>query len=464
MRVLQALITSPFLLLALVLGITFVGEAYLVCHVDQTINRCAANSRITPAPPLPVELQTFVRDSACRNEWFGAALALTDSTVLIGCPRQSIDGSSLGAVHLFQRGPHGQWHTAHEFARPELAAGAQFGSSVAASAGRVLIGVCPLDVQPAAAPVAYAYEQIAGQWRSAPLLMEIVGPSELISVSLALDGDTAIVGQIARSVDPDRLSAQTCLFRAQPDGSWRRLATFAENDDSGPLLHSFGNSVAISGSRAIVGAPLVNTRGGTIGVAYIYEEDEHGVWRRVAALSANDDERANCFGNSVAISGNTAIVGAMAANAAGRNSGAAHVFREIDGQWRRIATLVPNELQPWSCFGRSVALDRDLALIGAPGENDGAGAIYAFHLRASGVEQLAHVAPRGTTPRAGFGQCVSIAGHTLLAGAPWEDLADQENTGAAYACELHQPPTTAKLYHRQAGLLFARQSSPLPTR
>jgi len=450
----QSLGSIPFLLLALILGLVTVGETFLVCQLDHS----SAASYVTPAASSRDEMHPFVRDEACPHDWFGAAVAGSESLALIGCPRQTVDGLFTGAVHLFERGPRGEWHSAHCFMQSELGDGAMFGTTVAAAGDRLLIGVCPHEAQPAAAPVAYAFKRVGNAWHSSPLQMDNHEPYLVHCVSLALDNDTAIVGQLARATQSGRLSGKAGVFRAQPDGSWRRLTTLSEDEDTKPFVNNFGAAVGLSGAHAIVGAPLVDTREGSAGAAYIYQEVDGGHWRRVATLVASDGQRADCFGTSVAISGQTALVGAMAADHTAMNAGAAYVFRQADdGRWRQIATLAPPDSQQWSGFGLAVALDGDLAVIGAPGSNDGAGAIYVFRLSESGATQLARFAPTTATPRSGFGQTVAVAGTSLLVGAPWQDTAIHDNTGAAYACELPQPASFGPSPKHQPRLIIARQ-------
>jgi hypothetical protein len=215
-------------------------------------------------------------------------------------------------------------------------------------------------------------------------------------------------------------------------------------DETGNLPHSnFGASVALCGKQAIVGAPLQAAVNGATGAAYVYEEQADGQWHRTSQLVAEDSQAADCFGTSVAISGDTAIVGAMASNAiGGMNSGAAYVFRKTVSGWRQAAKIAPSGLPDWSCFGTSVALDGDIAVISAPGISDGMGAVYVFHLHETAAAPLARFTPARTTPRAGFGQSVAIAGATLVAGAPWQDTGGIENTGAAFALEFERPPTS----------------------
>lgn len=462
MRFPQSLLTNPFALLAMILALTIVSGTLVVGYLEhgpfvQLMHETVARD-VATATPVSDGLQSLVRDNVRPNDWYGAAVALDDFAAFISSPRQAVDGRRTGAVHLFEREPRGNWRAAHEFTRPELADGGMFGVSLAADAGRVLIGVCPNELQTADSPVAFLYEREDNDWRAVPLTMGDEEATSMKSVALALDGDTAIVSQIARDAVTDRPSNRTCVFRSNPNGAWQRIATLAADEPTAPPRSNFGAAVALSGKQAIVGAPLQTTDNGTTGAAYIYEEQADGQWRRTSLLVADDSQAADCFGASVAISGDTALVGAMASNATGgMNSGAAYVFRKsATGNWNQVVKLAPPDLKNWSCFGTTVALDGDLAVVTAPGTSDGMGTVHVFRLDETGAAPLARFRPASTTPRAGFGQSVSIDAGSLLAGAPWEDTPTQDNTGAAYTLELELPRQVTPRRVRHPSPIFAR--------
>ena len=103
---------------------------------------------------------------------------------------------------------------------------------------------------------------------------------------------------------------------------------------------NFGDSVAISGDTVVVGAALKMARAPT-GAAYVFERNQGGAdnWGQRAKLTASDRQDRDHFGYSVAISGNTVIVGANGetAQAGAVNRGAAYLFVPADGQWQEVA-------------------------------------------------------------------------------------------------------------------------------
>jgi hypothetical protein len=224
---------------------------------------------------------------------------------------------------------------------------------------------------------------------------------------------------------------------------WQPITKLTLRDDAAAGAGHFGDSVALSSSRALIGAPLQTTSRGSTGAAYIYQEQLPGKWQQVATLVADDGHTADNFGMSVSICGRTALIGAVGEDRTGHNSGAAYLFRESDdGRWTRIAKLAASDAADWDCFGSSVSLSDDFTLIGAPGCNAGAGAVYVFRLNESGAEQLAKLTPSEMTSQSRFGRAVALGNGAILAGAPEADSEYQLNSGAAYATQLLEHAST----------------------
>jgi hypothetical protein len=144
----------------------------------------------------------------------------------------------------------------------------------------------------------------------------------------------------------------------------------------GAAQDNLGWSVAIDGNIAVVGAPNATINGhSSQGAAYIFS-NSNGSWDQVAKLTANDGASFDTFGYSVAISGNTAVVGAWHAAINGNPlQGAAYVFTYADGQWSEQAKLTANDGVAFDDFGYSVAVSGDTAFICTPYALNSTGAI-----------------------------------------------------------------------------------------
>src|SRR5205807_19220 len=133
----------------------------------------------------------------------------------------------------------------------------------------------------------------------------------------------------------------------------------------------FGLSVALSGGTALVGAPFKNAQAGA---AYVFMRRGTG-WHQQARLTASGAAGGDWFGLSVALSGSTALGGAPGKNI---GSGAAYVFARRGTGWHQQARLTAGDAAEEDNVGLSVAVSADTAVVGAPGKNGSRGAAYVF--------------------------------------------------------------------------------------
>ncbi len=233
----------------------------------------------------------------------------------------------------------------------------------------------------------------------------------------------------------------------------------ASNTDAGD---SFGNSVAVSGDTVVVGARWEDSNGTGVngnqadnsandsGAAYVFVRDGGGVWSQQASLKASNTDVGVAFGFSVAVSGDTVVVGAPleARNATGVNgnqannsalfSGAAYVFvRDGGGVWSQQAYLKASNTSANDGFGASVAVSGDTVVVGATQEASNAtgvngnqadnsaaqsGAAYVFVRDGGGVwSQQAYLKASNTGAGDTFGLSVGVSGDAVVVGAFFED-------------------------------------------
>ena len=168
----------------------------------------------------------------------------------------------------------------------------------------------------------------------------------------------------------------------------------------------FGFSVAISGDTAVVGSYLSNSPLYDSGAAYIYLRTRTG-WIETAKLSASDAVEYAYFGFSVAISGDTAVIGTIDGN--GFTPGSAYVFQRTRKGWEEVAKLTPSDGEAGDQFGLSVAILGDTAVVGSS-----SGSAYVFQ---GGASNWAEVAKLSTSDGADLNPSVSISENTIIAGS-----------------------------------------------
>ncbi len=145
----------------------------------------------------------------------------------------------------------------------------------------------------------------------------------------------------------------------------------------------FGKSVAVDGDTVLIGAPY-DDNGLQSGSAYIFTR-RGGVWTERAKLTASDATANDFFGYAVALDGDTALIGAAYEGDNGIGSGSAYVFTRSGGVWTEQAKLTSSDAAKGDNIGLSVVIDGDTALIGTPVTDDSSGSVYIFSLNAAKV-------------------------------------------------------------------------------
>jgi hypothetical protein len=188
----------------------------------------------------------------------------------------------------------------------------------------------------------------------------------------------------------------------------------------------FGEAVALSGDTAVVGAWLEDSdHAHSTGAAYVYRWDGGG-WIQVAKLTAPDGAAEDRFGQAVAVHRDVIVVGAYVADVRGlSDAGAAYVFRRQGNDWTYEAKLTADDAFRVDHFGRSVAVSEVGIAVGAPREERPGhldqGAVYTFERRDGGWAQTAKL----VAPVAGdgdwFGYRIAMLGTTLAVGSQCND-------------------------------------------
>ena len=257
------------------------------------------------------------------------------------------------------------------------AAGDLFGGSVSISGDTALIGAFWDDDNSPNSGSAYVYRFIGGQWvEEAKLLASDGTASDFFGYSVSISGDTALIGAV---YDDDNGDGSGSAYAYRFDGSqWVEEAKLLASD--GTASDFFAYSVSISGDTALIGAYGDDDNGDGSGSAYVYRFIG-GQWVEEAKLLASDGEVAACFGRSVSISGNTALIGAFYDDDNGFDSGSVYVFRFDGTQWTQETKLLASDGEASDHFGSSVSISGNTALIGSPDDDDdggSSGSAYVF--------------------------------------------------------------------------------------
>lgn len=395
---------------------------------------------------------------------FGDAVAIDGSRAIVGAPDADANGTDSGVAYVFEA-VDGGWTRRATLVAPDVDGGDEFGASVALSGSTAVVGAPDAEGAAGAPSTGAAYvfelerEAGSGAWRSRARFVPAAGEDggggfDEFGAAVALNdpGSTAVIGAPSDD-DPagSAVGSATVIGVDDATGEWRRRATLVSTRTEG-RWPGLGESVALSGSgrgaTALVGAPghRPPTGAAARGTAYVFRRVADG-WRSGALLASGAAADGNDFGTAVALSpsGRRALVGAPGvedpeadAETGGAGAGAvfAFAFDTATDEWTRTARLGVTDGVATSRFGSSVALGASgagtnggsapTATVGA-GADSGAGAAYVFEgPRVDGEdgEDAGEWRRRGVLAAAdgsdlnGFGRAVAVDGGTTLVGAP----------------------------------------------
>jgi hypothetical protein len=314
----------------------------------------------------------------------------------------------------------------------------------------------------------YVFEMPAGGWASATQTAELTDsggkPGEELGYSVAISGNTIVAGEPAGTELPGNLHKTEDAVQGTVDvfttnGAWMSTSTpSAQLTDSGTQNSGGGElgwSVAISGKTIVAGAPFDGTFGDPEGEAFVFTEPVAGGWSgphtQTAELKESHPSGEDHFGESVAISDNTIVVGAryFAQSVGGHEQGAAFVFTGPGGVWSgshtQTAELLAGDPSGSDELGYSVGVSGKTVVAGAlnhqVGSSPGQGAAYVFTEPSGGwaaaadpMTQTAELSASDGQPGDALGYAVAISGNTIIAGARQHTLcsATAYESGAAY--------------------------------
>ncbi len=314
------------------------------------------------------------------------------------------------------------------------AAGDFFGFSVAMSNGTAIVGAFRADdkVKGTDVGAAYIFVRSKNTWHQQAILSAGDGvANDSLGGNVALSGDTAVAGAIGHDEKGDNAGAAYVFGRSGNVWTHEVKLTAADGYEG----DAFGQSIAIDGDTMVIGAPHDDDNGDGSGSAYVFLR-KGGIWKQQAKLVSSDGAAGDLFGISVALDHDTIVIGADLNDEIAQDAGAAYVFVRLADGWVQQAKLTALDGADTDIFGVRVALSGDTALISARRDDDStigvdAGSAYVFSRSGAVWQQEAKL----TSPDPGaddrFGRDVALVGDTALISAMHEDD-HGENSGAAH--------------------------------
>jgi hypothetical protein len=386
----------------------------LIALLPETAASATPSARV-PSTAIGTLLRSLHDPTGVAQDLFGYSVAVAGSTAVVGALGAN---SEAGAAFIYSKGAAGWPKTpTATLEDPQATAGDRFGISVALSGNTVVVGAYGTS---SFAGAAYIYVKGASGWPTTPTVaLEDPGwpQADNFGISVGLSRNTLVVGADAQGV-----AAGAAYIYVKTANGWPTRPKATLHDPAASADDIFGDSVAVSGSTAVVGAAGTSSYAGA---AYIYVKGASSWPTMPTATLQNPTRDAGGFGYSAAVSGNSAVVGAYETDDV---AGAAYIYVKGTSAWPTTPTtsLKDPAATPDDSFGLSVAVSGATAVVGAYMTNSSAGAAYMYVSGASGWPTT----PTATLRDLGaeLGISVAVSGKAAFVGATGTD----SYAGAAY--------------------------------
>ncbi len=246
--------------------------------------------------------------------------------------------------------------------------------------------------------------------------------------SVAVDGDIAVIGA---PVINDGITGSAYIFVRNTQGDWIEQQKLVASNEAD--MEMFGAVVSMDGDTIMIGGPAVGFgffESDKSNSVYVFVRNDQGIWTEQQKLSTSDEIDGPRFGESISINEDTVLIGASGAGLSSNDTrsgkpGSVYVFvRNDQGVWTEELKLTASDEADEPTFGRSVSIDGDTAIVGAPGfyngsvASDESGSVYIFIRNAQGAwtEQQRIIPNNKASKGYYFGGSVSVDEDTAVIG------------------------------------------------
>ncbi|HVV97250.1 MAG TPA: hypothetical protein VHC92_08940 [Rhodanobacteraceae bacterium] len=416
-----------------------VRAAFALCAITGALAIAPAHARTPvfhPAPPhsptQPFDWpeQKVVASNGQPHDAFGQSIALAGTTALIGAV--DVNGWE-GAVYVFTQNDD-IWTEGQEFMADDGEPGDQatFGTAIMIDGDTAVIGALGATVNGHANQgAAYVFARTDGIWNQvAKLVADDGDENNYFGQAAAISGDNVVVGAYGATVNGNALQGAAYVY-SNVGGTWTFVKKLVADDAVGGEF--FGRSVAMSGTRAIVGAPYAGVDGTPArGAVYVFNGSTAD-WTQTAKLVADSGDPGDAFGFSLAATPTHIAVGANGSNGA---KGGAFVFADDGGEWQQVARLVADDGVAGDDAGYAIAIDGTTVVVGADRAQVGAatqqGAAYVFSQLGDDWLQIEKLVASDSQTDMFYGAFVALSDTTALVGVPYATVDGDAVRGAAY--------------------------------
>lgn len=374
-------------------------------------------SPIFAAIPTFVQEQEILSNDGKANDFFGWSVAVSDDTLLVG----AVDAGDVGqgAAYLYQF-QNGTWQQIQELS-PGVS-GDFFGNALSIDNTSLAVSATGAGT----AGLVYVYQNANGTWD----LSQVVTPNNTASglvfgYTLALHGDTLIVGA------PGFQSNQGAVYVfTRNNGTWIQNQQIVADDGVDGDGNGFGSALAFSGDTLVVSSPNFNLAQGAV---YVFDLI-NGTW--VQSQKIVGETVGIIFGESVSIDGTTFIVGAPLGQVDGNTLGVVYVFQKSGDSWIQSQKLAANNGAMFDQLGFFVAMEGDVIVAAAPSADVQApplnGAVYVFVNEDGTFVQTQELVGLPGSANDAFGTALAMHHGKIMVGAQTTNVSSQDFQGSAF--------------------------------
>ncbi|MFC3192620.1 Ig-like domain-containing protein [Marinicella sediminis] len=393
------------------------------------------------------QLEKLFDPAGQAEDFFGQAISVDGDRMAIGANQAIVEGDRTGAVYVFEF-DGSNWQQMIRLTAAEPGVNDGFGKSVSLEGDRLLVGApAATDGLTGGIGAFYVFEFDGTNWLEMDKLHASDKASfDLFGNSVSLSGDRALIGA-HRNDDAGTSSGSAYVFEF--DGTdWTEMEKLTAADAAAG--DSFGFSVALEANTAFVAAHLDHSdTEADMGTVYVFDL-VNGDWVESQALRGSDTSGGDQFGYSIRTDNNQLIVGAPRHDAVNVDSGAAYVFQSLGGSsWLETGQLLADDGVASDYFGWSVAISGNRTLVGAFGNDDdgiSSGSAYGFYHNGDNWVQSNLLLANDGTPRVNdqLGNAVALSAGTAVVGAYKDDAQEASSahdSGAAYVFDIDLLPS-----------------------
>jgi len=372
------------------------------------------------------EIKISASDAAAADYLgYERSAAIGSGRIVVGAVYEDANGSASGSAYIFDL-------EGNQIAKIDASDGAssdQFGRSVAAGSGRILVGAPYNDDDGSASGEVYFYNQDGQQVLSRTASDAAAG--DIFGWSVAIGCNRAVVGAPGND-DNGSNSGSAYIF----DLDGNQITKITASDAA--LGDEFGYICAIGNGRIVVGAPYNDDNSTSQGSAYIFDLEGNQIAKLNASSNAQsfNTSLGVQFGKDVAVGSGRIVVGAPFEDTSnGVLAGAAYIF-DLEGNL--ITKFIPSDGAAYDYFGYSVGVGSGKIVVSSHTDDDNgsaSGSAYIFDLDGT---QIAKIDASDGAANDNYGRSIAIGSGRVVSGAWRNDVAGVTDTGAAYIYKLPQ--------------------------